>query len=144
MKLIRDFPPLMAVAILACMVSATALAAPQPGIAMHGEPALAPGFKSLPYANPDAPQGGTLNQAITGTFDSISPFIVKGNAAYGIQTYVFESLMGRINSSSYVPGRDDPHHAAMTLRAKEIFDAHQISGKVDFEYDTRVYYGRMS
>ena len=95
MKLIRDFPPLMAVAILACMVSATALAAPQPGIAMHGEPALAPDFKSLPYANPDAPQGGTLNQAITGTFDSISPFIVKGTAAIGIRTYVVESLLGR-------------------------------------------------
>ncbi|MGB8314114.1 MAG: extracellular solute-binding protein, partial [Aestuariivirga sp.] len=41
------------------------------------------------------PQGGGLRQAITGTFDSTSPFIVKGTAATGIRTYVFESLMGR-------------------------------------------------
>ena len=61
-----------------------------------------------------------------------------------IQHFDFESLMGRINSSSYVPGRDDLRHAAMAQRAREIFDAHQINGKVDFEYDTRVYYGRMA
>ncbi|MBG1231640.1 extracellular solute-binding protein [Aestuariivirga litoralis] len=70
-------------------------AEPKTGIAMHGEPALAADFKSLPYANPDAPQGGTLRQALVGTFDSLNPFIVKGNAAQGARTYVFESLMGR-------------------------------------------------
>jgi peptide/nickel transport system substrate-binding protein len=62
---------------------------------MHGEPALPADFKHLPYVNPDAPQGGTLRQAITGTFDSLSPFIVKGTSATGVRTYVFESLMGR-------------------------------------------------
>jgi peptide/nickel transport system substrate-binding protein len=62
---------------------------------MHGEPALPADFKNLPYVNPDAPQGGTLRQAITGTFDSLSPFIVKGTSATGVRTYVFESLMGR-------------------------------------------------
>jgi peptide/nickel transport system substrate-binding protein len=62
---------------------------------MHGEPALPPDFKNLPYANPDAPQGGTLRQAITGSFDSVNPFIIKGTAATGVRTYVFESLMGR-------------------------------------------------
>ena len=59
------------------------------------------------------------------------------------QRFDFESLMGRINSSSYLPGRDDPRHAAMAQRAREIFDAHQVNGKVYFEYDTRVYFGRM-
>jgi peptide/nickel transport system substrate-binding protein len=91
MKLIRGFSALA----LAVSISYSALAAPQAGVAMHGEPALPAGFKSLPYANPDAPQGGTLRQAVTGTFDSISPFIVKGNSATGVGTYVFESLMGR-------------------------------------------------
>ena len=62
---------------------------------MHGEPALPPDFKSLPYANPDAPQGGFLKQALFGTFDSLSPYIVKGNPASVIRPYVFESLMGR-------------------------------------------------
>ena len=72
-----------------------ASADPKPGIAMHGDPALPPDFKSLPYANPDAPQGGTLRQAVVGTFDSLNPFIVKGNPVQGPRTYVFESLMAR-------------------------------------------------
>ena len=54
----------------------------------------AAGFQALPYVNPDAPQGGSLRQAVTGTFDSVNPFIIKGTA-YGIRTYVFESLLGR-------------------------------------------------
>jgi peptide/nickel transport system substrate-binding protein len=72
-----------------------AVAAPKHGIAMQGEPALPPDFKNLPYVNPDAPQGGTLRQAATGTFDSLNPFIIKGNSATGVRTYVFESLLGR-------------------------------------------------
>jgi peptide/nickel transport system substrate-binding protein len=83
---------LLAVVFLA---SAAASAEPRHGIAMHGEPALPPDFKSLPYANPDAPKGGQLRQAVTGSFDSVNPFIVKGSAAAGVRTYVFESLLGR-------------------------------------------------
>ncbi len=62
---------------------------------MHGEPLLAPDFAHLPYVNPDAPKGGVLRQAVTGTFDSVNPFIVKGTSASGVRTYVFESLLGR-------------------------------------------------
>jgi peptide/nickel transport system substrate-binding protein len=86
------FSVLFAAAVLA---STTAFAEPKHGIAMHGEPALPADFKHLPYANPDAPKGGQLRQAITGSFDSVNPFIVKGSAANGIRSYVFESLMGR-------------------------------------------------
>src|SRR5688572_8690866 len=78
-----------------CMLAATACATPQHGIAMHGEPALAADFKNLPYVNPDAPQGGALRMAITGSFDSLSPFILKGTPVTGVRTYVFETLMGR-------------------------------------------------
>lgn len=84
---------LFAAALLA--FAAPAAAEPKHGIAMLGEPALPAGFKSLPYANPDAPQGGQLRQAITGSFDSLNPFIVKGSAVTGVRTYVFESLLGR-------------------------------------------------
>jgi peptide/nickel transport system substrate-binding protein len=79
----------------AVLLSTTAFAEPKHGIAMHGEPALPADFKHLPYANPDAPKGGQLRQAVTGSFDSVNPFIVKGSAANGIRTYVFESLLGR-------------------------------------------------
>lgn len=60
-----------------------------------------------------------------------------------VQQFDFDGLMGRINSSSYAPGRDDPRHAAMRQSAREIFERHQQRGKVSFEYDTRVYYGRI-
>lgn len=84
---------LLAATLLA--VTSLAMAEPKPGIAMLGEPALPPDFKNLPYANPDAPQGGELRQAITGSFDSVNPFIVKGSPVTGTRTYVFESLLGR-------------------------------------------------
>ncbi|MEI7599232.1 MAG: extracellular solute-binding protein [Aestuariivirga sp.] len=84
---------LLATAFLA--FTSLAMAEPKPGIAMLGDPALPPDFKSLPYANPDAPQGGELRQAVTGSFDSVNPFIVKGQPVTGTRTYVFESMLGR-------------------------------------------------
>jgi peptide/nickel transport system substrate-binding protein len=95
MHMIRLIKHLLATVLLAWAFLSSAAAAPKHGIAMHGEPALPPDFKHLPYANSDAPQGGTLRQAVTGSFDSLNPFIVKGQAASGVRTYVFESLLGR-------------------------------------------------
>ena len=68
---------------------------PQHGIAMHGEPALPPGFGGLRYANPVAPRGGRLTQGILGTFDSLNPFVVRGLALSQIRGYVVESLLAR-------------------------------------------------
>jgi peptide/nickel transport system substrate-binding protein len=69
--------------------------APRHGIAMYGEPALPPDFVSLPYADPDAPQGGTIVFGEQGGFDSLNPYILAGRAPWGIQVHVFETLMGR-------------------------------------------------
>ncbi len=54
------------------------------GIAMHGTPKYAPGFTHFDYVNPDAPKGGEVRLGAHGTFDSLNPFIPKGNAAEGI------------------------------------------------------------
>ncbi len=62
---------------------------------MYGEPALPPDFVSLPYANPDAPQGGSFRWGEAGSFDSLNPFIRKGRAATGVSTLVVETLLGR-------------------------------------------------
>ena len=72
-----------------------AMAEPKHGIAMYGEPALPPDFVSLPYANPDAPLGGKLVTANVGTFDSLNPYIQKGNVHWQIQYLTGDSLMGR-------------------------------------------------
>jgi peptide/nickel transport system substrate-binding protein len=84
-----------AIALIATCLASPSFAEPKHGIAMLGEPALPADFRSFPYANPDAPQGGALRQATTGTFDSTNPFIVKGVATGDVRTYVIESLMGR-------------------------------------------------
>lgn len=97
----RPFPTLIALALSALPLAVPPAAAePRHGIAMHGEPALPTDFEHLPYANPDAPKGGTVNYAVQGTFDSLNPFIIQGSGARGILdlTYgnnVFDTLMMR-------------------------------------------------
>jgi peptide/nickel transport system substrate-binding protein len=80
----------------ACALMATmAISEPHHAIAMYGEPALPPDFVSLPYANPEAPKGGRIVFGELGGFDSLNPYILKGRAPWGVQTHVFETLMGR-------------------------------------------------
>ncbi|WP_134678734.1 extracellular solute-binding protein [Paracoccus ravus] len=73
-------------------------AEPSHAIAMYGEPALEPGFSHLPYANPDAPKGGTIRLAESGSFDSLNPWILMGNPVFPIFTQpglLAETLMTR-------------------------------------------------
>lgn len=51
------------------------------GIAMHGEPKYPRNFSGFEYTSPRAIKGGRFRQAGLGTFDSLNPFIPKGNAA---------------------------------------------------------------
>ena len=76
------------------LAGAQSMAAPVHGIAMHGTPKYGPDFQHLDYANPDAPKGGELRRAVTGTFDNLNPFIIKGVAAPG-RHHFFESLLKR-------------------------------------------------
>ena len=62
---------------------------------MYGDPALPPDFVSLPYANPDAPQGGAIVLGNTGGFDSLNPFVRKGTSPWQLPFFTHESLMGR-------------------------------------------------
>ena len=71
-------------------------AIPTHGIAMHGLPALPPGFPRFPYVNPDAPQGGRISIGLFGTFTSLNPYNLKaGLAAQGLNGTVFQNLMVR-------------------------------------------------
>lgn len=91
---------------LALAAAGTAVAGPTHGLAMHGAPALPADFDHLPYVNPQAPKGGRITLGTQGSFDSLNPFIVKGNPARGLrdafflrdggqENYVYESLMIR-------------------------------------------------
>ncbi len=69
-------------------------------LAMHGAPQEPRDFTHFPYANPDAPKGGTLRLGITGSFDNINPFSLRGRGAWGAnptsgQLYLYDSLLAR-------------------------------------------------
>ena len=59
------------------------------------------------------------------------------------QVFDYESLKGRVLSSSYIPMEGDPKHAPMIAELEKIFREHQTGGTVTFEYDTEMYYGRI-
>jgi microcin C transport system substrate-binding protein len=59
-------------------------AEPAHGLAMHGQAKYAAGFKYFDYVNPDAPKGGDVKLATTGSFDNFNSFIIKGEAAAGL------------------------------------------------------------
>jgi microcin C transport system substrate-binding protein len=72
-------------------------AEPKHGLSIFGELKYAPDFKHFDYVNPDAPKGGKASQigpaGIT-TFDSFNAFILKGDAAQGMEL-TYDSLMAR-------------------------------------------------
>jgi microcin C transport system substrate-binding protein len=63
------------------------------GMALGYEPKYRDGFTHFDYVNPDAPKGGRLNLAQIGSFDSLNPFPLRGQAAAGLTQLMFESLM---------------------------------------------------
>ncbi len=70
----------LSLAVLVC--SASAFALPQHAMTLYDEaPKYPSDFSHFDYTNPDAPKGGTLRLAGLNGFDSLNPFIPKGNAA---------------------------------------------------------------
>jgi SAM-dependent methyltransferase len=59
------------------------------------------------------------------------------------QVFDYESLKGRVLSSSYAPMEGHPRYQPMIAELQKIFREHQTGGTVSFEYDTEVYYGRI-
>ncbi|PIE06963.1 MAG: ABC transporter substrate-binding protein [Rhodobacterales bacterium] len=82
-------------AVFSAILSLPATAGPSHGIAMYGAPALPADFTHLPQANPDAPRGGRIVFAESGSFDSLHPVIQKGRAPWQLHYMLFETLMGR-------------------------------------------------
>jgi SAM-dependent methyltransferase len=60
------------------------------------------------------------------------------------QEFDYPALKGRLLSSSYAPQSGHPNYGPMLVELRRIFDAHQSNGHVTFEYDTRVFYGRLA
>jgi len=58
------------------------------------------------------------------------------------QEFDYAGLEGRLLSSSYAPGAEHPRHGPMLRELRRIFDEHAKTGRVAFDYNTRVYFGR--
>jgi peptide/nickel transport system substrate-binding protein len=96
--MIDDFTRILrriAAALVLGPLSGAATAEAQHGIAMYGDPALPPDFVSFPQANADAPKGGSLTLSVSGSFDTLNPFITNGSPAEGVTALTFETLMAR-------------------------------------------------
>jgi len=80
----------------------SANAKPSHGLSAFGDLKYPADFTHFDYVNPDAPKGGPLSMIGTAgltTFSSLNAFILKGDAAQGLN-YLFDTLM--------VPARDEP------------------------------------
>lgn len=94
------WPVVVPAAILFCALAASAAAGqPSHGLSAFGELKYPPDFKHFDYVNPDAPKGGRLAMIGTAgltTFNNLNPFILKGDAAQGLNL-LFDTLMTRAN-----------------------------------------------
>lgn len=59
------------------------------------------------------------------------------------QVFDFDGLRGRLLSSSYTPTAENPLFEPMIEELKRLFTKHQKDGKIDFIYDTNIYYGQI-
>jgi ubiquinone/menaquinone biosynthesis C-methylase UbiE len=76
------------------------------------------------------------------TFFAPAPFQVR-TFDYQ-QQFDYSALEGRLLSSSYTPQSDDVAYEPMLKELRRIFDTHQVNDRVAFEYETQVYFGRLS
>jgi len=72
------------------------------------------------------------------------PEPVKRTSIENLQHFHFESLKGRTRSASYTPEPGDANFEPMLSELEEIFKTHENKGTVTVEYNTRVYYGRLT
>lgn len=94
---------------------------------------------STDYANVDHKH---INEQVINSF--FGPGKVFQHAFPNSQTFNFEGLKGRLESSSYTPVAGHPNYEPIMAGLRSIFDLHQQNNQVTFDYDTVVFCGRFS
>lgn len=122
--MLKRITAVLTAAVVLAAAQAAGAVDPVHGIAMHGEPKYPADFRHFEYVNPGAPKGGEVRLHAIGSFDSLNPFIVKGQPPVGA-ALPFETLTtgsadeaftqyGLIAESIEVP--EDRSWVAFTLR----------------------------
>ncbi len=80
--------------------------------------------------------------------EQLATFFGKNGFAYHeidyLQTFDFEGLKGRYLSCSYAFEEKHLRHNAAMQRLSDTFEAHSETGKVDFWYLTKIYFGQIA
>jgi microcin C transport system substrate-binding protein len=96
-------------------------------------------FEHYDYVNPDAPKGGTVNDTVTGTFDSFNPFIVRGAPAIGLSAFgglLYDTLF---QQSTDEPGVSHPLVAEAFKYADDYSSAtYRLDPKAKFQDGTTI------
>lgn len=92
--------------------------------------------------SPDYPvvRHENIDEGIAGFF---VPQPMKLVSLENMQRFDFEALKGRLCSSSYAPEPGNPNFEPMLKDLQDIFNAYNENGVVNFDYDTRIYYGHL-
>lgn len=72
-----------------------------------------------------------------------TPYRCEKRTVPNYQVFDYESLEGRLLSSSYSPQRGEPSFDPMIADLKRLFERHQRGGRVRMEYDTNIYFGKL-
>jgi SAM-dependent methyltransferase len=60
-----------------------------------------------------------------------------------LQELDYTGVQGRLLSSSYTPEAGHPNYEPMITELRKIYQAHEVDGRVTFQYITRMYFGRL-
>lgn len=92
--------------------------------------------------SPDYPvvRHENVDEGIAGFF---APQPMKLVSLENAQRFDYEALKGRLCSSSYAPEPGNPNFELMLKDLQDIFNAYNEKGVVNFDYDTRIYYGQL-
>jgi SAM-dependent methyltransferase len=75
--------------------------------------------------------------------DFFSPYEMYAASFVNKQIFDWEGLKGRLLSTSYSLRESDSRYADMINELRYIFDKHESNGKIEFLYDTKMYYGQL-
>ena len=84
-----------------------------------------------------------LGRAVDGN-EFFAPVRCEKRTLPNYQDLDYEALEGRLLSSSYAPQPGEPECGPMLAELQHIFDQYQHSGLVRMEYDTNIYFGKIS
>lgn len=71
------------------------------GVALGDKPKYKNNFSHFDYVNPFAPKGGVLTIPMTGSFDSLNPFSLKGDHEAGISMLTLDTLMEQSDDEAF-------------------------------------------